>query len=65
MRSYESKYYTPSGAQRTSAFPENAQWTVPYVKVRCAMTRTGNVSGLTVRSYGKDGVESGDDIVVR
>ncbi len=40
-------------------------WTVPYVKVRCELTRKGWLSGIEVRSYGKDGKKSDDDIVVR
>lgn len=53
-------------------FPGEIAWTVPYVKVRCDMTRTGSFSGLTVRSRGRDGVPNGadgdkaqDDIIVR
>jgi hypothetical protein len=43
-------------------------WTVPYVKVRCTLSRKGSLSGLFVRSLGHDGVgneQSGaDDIIV-
>ena len=46
--------------------------TIPYVKVRCKLERSGSFSGLTVRSLGRDGVENGsaddksqDDIIVR
>ena len=55
-----------------SAFQDELAWTVPYVKVRCELTRSGTFSGLTVRSVGRDGVENGtngetsrDDIIVR
>ena len=46
-------------------FREEIVWTVPYVKVRCTLTRTGSLSGITVRSMGKDGKQSDDDIVVQ
>lgn len=71
-RPYEKSYYDETGSSRTSDFPDNVSWNVPYVKVRCALTRSGTFSGLTVRSLGRDGVENGkegetarDDIIVR
>lgn len=55
-----------------TGFPGEIAWTIPYVKVRCEMTRTGSFSGLMVRSRGRDGVPNGvdgdksqDDIIVR
>lgn len=53
-----------------TAFAGQIAWTIPYVKIRCELTRTGTFSGLTVRSLGRDGVENGDsnsqdDIIVR
>ena len=48
-----------------AAFQNKIVWTVPYVKVRCTLTRKGRLSGIEVRSYGKDGKQSDDDIVVR
>ncbi len=53
-------------------FPGEVAWTIPYVKVRCKLKRSGSFSGLAVRSLGRNGVENGtagekakDDIVVR
>ena len=58
--------------ERGSRFPDEIAWTIPYVKVRCKLERSGSFSGLTVRSLGRDGVENGsaddksqDDIIVR
>ncbi len=71
-RPYERKYYDSTGTKQNSDFPDEVAWTVPYVKVRCELTRSGTFSGLTVRSLGRDGVENGaggetarDDIIVR
>ena len=71
-RPYEKRYYDSTGAQKSSDFPGEVAWTVPYVKVRCELTRSGTFSGLTVRSLGRDGVANGeggetarDDIIVR
>ena len=71
-RPYEKRYYDSTGAQKTSDFPGEVSWNVPYVKVRCELTRSGTFSGLTVRSIGRDGVANGtngetsrDDIIVR
>jgi hypothetical protein len=71
-RPYERRYYDETGAQKSSSFPGEVAWTVPYVKVRCELTRSGTFSGLTVRSLGRDGVGIGDagetardDIIVR
>ena len=71
-RPYERKYYDSTGTKQNSDFPDEVAWTVPYVKVRCELTRSGTFSGLTVRSVGRDGVENGtngetsrDDIIVR
>lgn len=61
LRSYESD----------SDFSEDngVVWRIPYVKVRCELTRRGTFSGLRVRSGGRDGVKdrdwAGDDIVVQ
>lgn len=48
------------------------KWTVPAVKLRCKLTRTGSFSGLSVLSLGPDGKEGlsdgakdNDDIVVK
>ena len=56
----------------TNVFKGKVVWNVPYVKVRCKLTRGGSFSGLTVRSLGRDGVANGssgdktqDDIIVR
>jgi len=58
--------------ERGTRFPGEIAWTIPYVKVRCKLTRGGSFSGLTVRSLGRDGVANGssgdktqDDIIVR
>ena len=68
-RPYERRYYDSNGSQKNSDFPGKVVWNVPYVKVRCALTRSGTFSGLTVRSLGRDGIgsedESQDDIIVR
>ena len=68
-RPYERRYYDSTGAQKTSDFPAEVLWNVPYVKVRCQLTRKGTFSGLTVRSLGRDGIgveeKSQDDIIVR
>ena len=71
-RPYERRYYDSTGSQKTSDFPAEVRWSVPYVKVRCALTRSGTFSGLTVRSLGRDGLAIGDpdeaakdDITVR
>ena len=71
-RPYERRYYDSTGSQKTSDFPAEVRWSVPYVKVRCALTRSGTFSGLTVRSLGRDGLAIGDpdeaaqdDIIVR
>ena len=68
-RPYERRYYDSTGAQKTSDFPAEVLWNVPYVKVRCQLTRSGTFSGLTVRSLGRDGIgveeKSQDDIIVR
>ena len=68
-RPYEKRYYDSTGAQKTSDFPTEVLWNVPYVKVRCKLTRTGSFSGLSVRSLGRDGIgvedKSQDDILVR
>ena len=66
-RPYENQYLDEStGAMANSSFPSKVAWTIPYVKVRCTLTRKGNIAGLWVRSTGRDGKEGGgDDIVVR
>ncbi len=71
-RPYEKDYLDETGNTTDSEFSGKAYWNVPYVKVRCALTRSGTFSGLTVRSLGRDGVENGkegetarDDIIVR
>ena len=68
-RPYEKRYYDSTGSQKKSDFPDGVSWNVPYVKVRCELTRSGTFSGLTVRSLGRDGVrledKSQDDIIVR
>ncbi len=65
-RPYEKRYYDASGGSKASDFPSEVLWNVPYVKVRCELTRSGTFSGLTVRSIGRDGEEgSQDDIIVR
>ena len=68
-RPYEKRYYDSTGASKTSDFPSEVLWNVPYVKVRCELTRSGTFSGLTVRSLGRDGIgveeKSQDDIIVR
>ena len=46
-------------------FHDEIAWTAPYVKVRCTLTRKGRLSGIEVRSLGKDGKKSDDDIVVK
>ena len=56
--------------EEDSDFPGSVAWTVPYVKVRCELKREGLVSGLYVRSLGRDGIpndrsKSDDDIIVR
>lgn len=44
----------------------SVKWTVPSVKVRCTLTRTGVFSGLSVRSWGPDGLaDTQDDIVIQ
>ncbi len=66
LRSYETKFYGEDGSQQSSSFPGQVKWNVPWVKVRCEMTRKGNITGLAVRSFGKDGVkDTADDIVVK
>ena len=45
------------------------EWTQPSIRVRCTLTREGTFSGLSVRSWGKNGQadadsETRDDIVV-
>lgn len=64
-RPYEKTFYDSNGSRQQSAFPGEVAWKAPYVKVRCTLTRSGTISGLTVRSWGRDGVASGDDIVIR
>lgn len=58
--------------EKSTRFPGEVAWTIPYVKVRCKLKRSGSFSGLSVRSLGRNGVENGtsgekakDDIVVR
>ena len=58
--------------EEDSDFPDSVAWTVPYVKVRCELKREGLISGLYVRSLGRDGLPNGDaksksddDILVR
>ena len=58
--------------EEDSDFPDSIAWTVPYVKVRCELRREGLVSGLYVRSLGRNGLpnddaqsKSDDDIIVR
>lgn len=54
------------------SFHSDVAWEIPSVKVRLKLTRTGAFSGLTVVSYGPDGLPNGDadsedadDIIVK
>ena len=54
------------------AFKKNFAWEIPSVKVRIEISRTGSFSGLSVVSYGPDGVSNSDsnsddpdDIIVK
>lgn len=63
VRSFENGSFFASG-------DKPVVWTVPYVKIRCELSRKGSLSGLYVRSLGQDGVpngtgDRGDDIIVR
>ena len=58
----DSDLYRP---YESDAFWNGITWKVPYVKVRCTLTRKGRLSGIEVRSLGKDGKKSDDDIVVK
>ncbi len=58
--------------ERGTRFPGEIAWTIPYVKVRCVLTRGGSFSGLAIRSLGRNGVANGstddksqDDIIVK
>ncbi len=61
IRSFETGAFS-SGSGRPPVV-----WTVPYVKVRCNLTRKGSISGLFVRSLGRNGVgneKNGDDDII-
>ena len=66
IRPFEAGAFSGSGGGGGKA----VVWTVPYVIVRCSLSRKGSLSGLYVRSLGHDGVpngtgDRGDDIIVR
>ena len=66
IRPFETGAFSGSGGGGGKA----VVWTVPYVIVRCSLSRNGSLSGLAVRSLGHDGVpngtgDRGDDIIVR
>ena len=56
---YDYRIYERKG--KSPSFQDALAWEIPSVKVRMELTRTGSFSGLTVVSYGADGLSNSDE----